>query len=217
MREEGEPRSILEPIERMSEIIFGLLMALSFTGTMSASVAGGEKVVSVLMAALSCNVAWGIVDAVMFVLTSVIERIRRRSFVMAIRTLPMAEAERIFGENLPPEMLKVVAATELEALLKRVKALPKPPERRLMGWGDVKAACAICALVVLSTLPPSLPFLFVDDLKAAMRLSNIVALVMLFAIGAQLGNYANRKPWPMAFATASIGGVLVAVTIALGG
>lgn len=217
MREEGEARSILEPIDRMSEIIFGLLMALSFTGTMSASVAGGEKVASVLIAALSCNVAWGIVDAVMFVLASVIERIRRRGFVAAIRALPMPEAEQVFLENLPPEARKVVAGRELETFLKRLRALPEPPRQKLLGWADVRAACAICMLVVLSTLPPSLPFLFVHDLQTAMRVSNIVALVMLFAIGAQLGNYANRKPWPMAFAMASIGGVLVAVTIALGG
>jgi VIT1/CCC1 family predicted Fe2+/Mn2+ transporter len=62
-----------------------------------------------------------------------------------------------------------------------------------------------------------MPFLFLDDLRTAMRVSNSIALVMLFVIGAQLGRYMGRSPWPTAFAMAAIGAVLVAVTIAFGG
>ena len=76
-----QARPVLDPIDRLSEIIFGLLMALSFTGTMSVAVAGGDEVRSVLMAALGCNVAWGIVDGVMFVLTTAVERVKRFNFI----------------------------------------------------------------------------------------------------------------------------------------
>ena len=215
--EEQTTRSVLEPIDRMSEIVFGLLMALTFTGTMSASVAGGERVASVLMAALSCNIAWGIVDAVMFVLAIVVERARRNTFITSIRTLQMDEAQQIFLENLPPDARRIMTDQEANDLVARIRALPARPTRRVVELGDLKAAFSIFLLVVLSTLPPSLPFLFVNDLHQAMRISNGVALVMLFMIGAQIGRYAGRRPWPMAFAMASIGAVLVAITIALGG
>lgn len=51
MARDDQPRAILDPIDRLSEIIFGLLTALSFTGTMSAAVGGGEQVTAVLSAA----------------------------------------------------------------------------------------------------------------------------------------------------------------------
>jgi uncharacterized membrane protein YedE/YeeE len=201
----------------MSEIIFGLLMALTFTGSMSASVAGGERVASVLMAALSCNIAWGIVDAVMFVLAVVVERARRNTFVTSIRTLPMDEAQQVFAENLPPEARRIMAGQDVYNAVARIRALPVRPTQRLMNPGDLKAAFSIFVLVVLSTLPPSLPFLFLNNLHQAMRISNGVALVMLFIIGARIGHSVGRRPWPMAFAMASIGVVLVAITVALGG
>jgi hypothetical protein len=217
MRKGEQTRPVLEPIDRMSEIIFGLLMALTFTGTMSASVAGGERVASVLMAALGCNIAWGLVDAVMFVLATVVERARRNKFVTAIHTLPMGEAQEAFLENLPWEARRVMDDKEVDRFLTRVRDQPARPAQQVIDISDFKAASVIFILVVLSTLPPSLPFLFVGDLYRAMRISNGVALVMLFLIGAQLGTYAGGRPWPMAFAMASIGAMLVAVTIALGG
>lgn len=217
MKEGDKIRSVLDPMDRLSEIIFGLLMALSFTGTMSASVAGGERVGSVLMAALGCNVAWGIVDGVMFVLASVIERVRGDSFAAAVRNLPLPQAQQAFLDNMPSEARPIITEEEAGNLLRRIRERPIRPRSRILRPDDLKAASSIFVLVVLSTLPPSLPFLFVDDLYRAMRISNGIALVMLFVIGAQLGNYAGGRPWPMAFAMASIGAVLVAITIALGG
>ncbi len=210
-------RSVLDPIDRMSEIIFGLLMALSFTGTMSAAVAGGEDVGGVLVAALGCNVAWGIVDGVMFVLASVVGRARDLHLLTSIRSKPLSEARRVFAENLPEQIQRALKEDEAEVLFSRIRETPEVLNPRVVNLSDIKAAILIFVLVVASTLPPSLPFFFIDELQRAMRVSNAIALIMLFIIGAQLGRYVGRKPWPMAFAVTSIGGILVVVTIALGG
>ncbi|WP_455854584.1 VIT1/CCC1 transporter family protein [Ensifer canadensis] len=207
----------MDPIDRLSEIIFGLLMALSFTGTMSAAVGGGEKVNAVLVAAFGCNLAWGIVDGVMHVVTTAVERVRRRGLVDALQREPLDRARQIFLDNLPDDIRLVSAQSEIEALLLRVRALPSNGQHSVVTGGDLKAALAIFALVVISTLPPSIPFLFIEQIDVAMRVSNAIALIMLFIVGARLGSYMGRSPWPMAFAMAAIGAVLVAVTIALGG
>lgn len=192
-------------------------MALSFTGTMS-TVAGEEGGVNaVLVAALGCNIAWGIVDGVMYVLTTAVERVRRRGFLDALRREPIDRARKMFLENLPDDVRRVSSPKETEALLLRVRALSCDPRHRAVTGHDLKAAFAIFLLVVISTLPPSIPFLLVDDVALAMRVSNAIALVMLFVIGARLGRYMGRSPWPMAFAMAAIGAVLVAVTILFGG
>lgn len=213
----SERSRILDPIDRLSEIIFGLLMALSFTGTMS-SVAGGEGGVNaVLVAALGCNIAWGIVDGVMYVLTTVVERVRRRGFLDRLRHERLDRARELFLESLPDDVRRVSSPKETEALLVRVRALSPDPRHRVVTARDLKAAVAIFLLVVASTLPPSIPFLLTDNVALAMRASNAIALAMLFVIGARLGRYMGRSPWPMAFAMAAIGAVLVAVTILFGG
>ncbi|CAN7342081.1 MULTISPECIES: VIT1/CCC1 transporter family protein [Ensifer] len=217
MARDDQSRRILDPIDRLSEIIFGLLMALSFTGTMSAAVGGGEKVNAVLVAAFGCNLAWGIVDGVMHVVTTAVERVRRRGLVDALQREPLDRARQIFLDNLPDDIRLVSAQSEIEALLLRVRALPSNGQHSVVTGGDLKAALAIFALVVISTLPPSIPFLFIEQIDVAMRVSNAIALIMLFIVGARLGSYMGRSPWPMAFAMAAIGAVLVAVTIALGG
>jgi hypothetical protein len=201
----------------LSEVIFGLLMALSFTGTMSAAVGGGEEVRGVLFAALGCNVAWGIVDGVMFVLATAVERARRARFLKNIRSLPLLEARRLLLQEMPEALGVDLNDEEAGALLARVRAKPAVSDQTVIVFDDVRAAVLIFVLVVTSTLPPSLPFLFISELHAAMRVSNAVALVMLFVIGAQLGRYMGGRRWPMALAMTSIGSVLVAVTIALGG
>jgi hypothetical protein len=73
---------VLDPIERVSEIIFGLIMALSFTGSVSAATAGREEIRTMMFAALGCNLAWGLVDGVMYLVS-----LRRRSgFMYSIPT-----------------------------------------------------------------------------------------------------------------------------------
>jgi hypothetical protein len=59
---------VLEPGERISEILFGLIMALTVTGTTSVVTADRFQIRTMLIAALGCNVAWGIIDAGMYLM-----------------------------------------------------------------------------------------------------------------------------------------------------
>ena len=49
----------LEPMDRLSEILFGLIMVLTFTGSLSVAEVGREDVRLMLIGALGCNLAWG--------------------------------------------------------------------------------------------------------------------------------------------------------------
>ncbi|HYR37476.1 MAG TPA: hypothetical protein VEQ87_24515 [Burkholderiales bacterium] len=69
---------VLSPIDRVSEVIFGVLMAMTFIGTMNVATAGREEVRSVMIAALGCNIAWGLTDGVMYLVSIVTERTRER-------------------------------------------------------------------------------------------------------------------------------------------
>ena len=69
-------KRVLDPIERVSEVVFGVLMAMTFIGAMNVATAGREEIRTVMKAALGCNIAWGLADAVMYIVAVVTERTR---------------------------------------------------------------------------------------------------------------------------------------------
>ena len=66
--------AILHPVDRIMELLFGLLMALSFTGALSVAQAGRVEIREMFIAAFGCNLAWGIVDAVMYLIRTTVDR-----------------------------------------------------------------------------------------------------------------------------------------------
>src|SRR4051794_17514649 len=78
-------KRVLDPIDRVSEVLFGLIMVLTFTGSLSVAEAGREDVRTMLIGALGCNLAWGIIDAVLFLMGSLAERGRRLRSLQAVR------------------------------------------------------------------------------------------------------------------------------------
>src|SRR4051812_10663689 len=83
-----ERESVLSPIERISEMLFGLFMALTFVGAMSAATAGQAEVRTMFIGALGCNLAWGLVDAIMYLVRTMIDRGRSLAFMRAVQTAP---------------------------------------------------------------------------------------------------------------------------------
>ena len=99
----------------------------------------------------------------------------------------------------------------------RLVALPNLPARARLGRDDYYGALGVFLLVVLATFPVVIPFIFIAETALAMRVSNAVALVMLFAAGHAYGRHAGGVPWRSGLAMMGIGAALVVATIALGG
>jgi VIT1/CCC1 family predicted Fe2+/Mn2+ transporter len=209
---------VLDPVERMSEVLFGLIMVLSFTGSISVADAGREDVRAVLVGALGCNLAWGLIDAVMYLLTLVIERRRNRSIGQAVRaSRDPAQGRRLIAEALPEPLDELFGEDGLELVRAKLAAMPAPVATRVLRRLDWLRALGVFLLVFLSTFPVVLPFLFVRPLPLAMRVSNGVAIAMLYLVGHSLGRHAGIGPARTGLAMVAIGVVLVALTIALGG
>jgi hypothetical protein len=209
---------LLDPSERFSEILFGLIMVLSFTGSMSAAMAGREEVRTMLFGAIGCNLAWGIVDGVMYLVTALTGRSRALVVLNAIRNAPDPEhGRRIIEEELPDGFVRALGAEDLEAVRLRMTRHPEPPAGIYLTRNDFLAAAAVCAVVFLSTFPVVIPFIVMRDAIPALRVSNLIAVALLFVIGFSLGRYAGFRPLRMGLSMVGLGGVLVAITIALGG
>jgi hypothetical protein len=199
-------------------MIFGLIMALTFTCAVSVVSSTRNDVMMMLVAALSCNVAWGLVDGAMYVLAEIVTRQRKRSLAEAIAGAPPPEARRMLLENMPDGAERVFSPEDLDRLVKGVRALPVAPHSMVPNGADLRGAIAIFLLVFLSTLPVALPFLLIREVSVALRTSNAIAITLLFLVGTALGRYMNwRRPWAVGLAVALFGVLLVAITIALGG
>src|SRR5687768_9376760 len=95
--------AVLSPVDRISEVLFGLIMVLTFTGAISVGSDGREEIRSLLWAALGCNVAWGLVDAIMYLMNVLFERGYSRNVLLKYRkTVPGPEASAALKEELPP-------------------------------------------------------------------------------------------------------------------
>jgi len=216
--EKGEREPLLSPVDRVSEFLFGLFMALTFVGVVSMATAGRDEIEAMLIAALGCNLAWGIVDAVMYLVRTITERGRSLTLVRSVQAARDAEAGRKLVEAaLSPGMAKLVSTTEVEAIRGRVVALTDLPARPRLQRDDFLAALGVFLIVVASTFPVALPFVFLEDAATALFVSRAIAVTMLFFGGLALGRYAGYGSWKTGVMMAGLGVVVVAAVVALGG
>lgn len=209
---------VLSPVDRISEMLFGLLMALSFTGAVSVADAGEGEIRELFIAAFGCNLAWGLVDAVMYLVRLVTDRGRSLTLVHSVKAAPDAQAGRALIErSLSRAVAVLVSPAEVEAIRGRIVALPSVPARPFLRWDDLSAAVAVFLFVVAATFPVVLPFALMQDVGTAKNVSRGIALVMLFFGGLGLGRYAGYGSWKVGFIMAGLGIVLVGAIKVLGG
>jgi hypothetical protein len=211
-------RSVLDPIDRISEGWFGLIIVLTFTCSMSVTKSGHQEVMKMVLGALGCNVAWGILDAFMYLMTCFTQRARNMSLQRSLHRNPDPDlARQTIADALPPVIVSVLSAQDLDSVRTKLMSLPEvdgPPHITTHQWLE---GLAVFLVVFLSTFPVTIPFLFIANPILAMRVSNGIALLMLFLAGYGLGSYAHYRPWRMGFWMALFGVVLVAITVYLGG
>jgi VIT1/CCC1 family predicted Fe2+/Mn2+ transporter len=209
---------ILDPLERASEILFGLIMVLTFTGSISVAEGGHAEVRTTLIGAIGCNLAWGLVDATMYLMATFMARARNLATYRAVRQASGPEsAHRLIRDALPDPVSAALSAPEVESLHQRLKRQPEPPARMSLTRTDLAGAVGVFLLVFLSTFPVVIPFVVMDEARAALRASNAIAIAMLFAVGWSLGRYSGGSGVKTGLVTVSVGIVLVTITMALGG
>jgi hypothetical protein len=220
----------LEPIDALTEIIYGLLIVMTFTMAFRAfdasSLTGRLDIVAeasvrrLLIAAFGCTVAWGLIDGVIYVMSSLAERGERQRLIKVIKTAP---DERAATEAIAEELDDAVGPLASDAgrgqlyadVLEHLR--DEPPAHEGIKREDIYGAIALVLLAIVATLPVVIPFLFVTDPAAAIRTSNLIAIAMLFIAGYRWAKYARANPLKIGLLTAGIGVVLVLVAIPLGG
>ncbi len=209
---------MLEPSERIAEALFGLIMVLSFTGSLSVAEAGRDDVRLMLIGALGCNIAWGIIDGILYLMDCLSERGRDIRALRAARAAAgPEEAHRVIAEALPPMVAATLGPAEYEMVRQQLLRGPEPPVRPWLSKADWLGGLSVFLWVFATTFPVAIPFIFMSNVARAMRVSNGIAVGLLVLAGYAFGRITNYHPWLTGLAMVVLGGALVAATIALGG
>jgi len=209
---------VLDPIARTSEVLFGLIMALTFTGTLSAATAGRDDIRTLLVGMIGCNIAWGLVDAVMFLMSALTERGHNLRTLEAVRRADRAEdAHQAIAGAMPPLLASLATRDDYERFRQGLLRIPEQPLTAAITRDDLMGALAVFLLVFSSTFPVVIPFIVFGDVHFALRASNAVAIVMMFMSGYWLARHGGYHPWRTGASVVVLGVVLVGIAIALGG
>jgi len=211
-------KRFLDPIERISEILFGLVMVLTVTCSFSVGGSGRTEVREMLIGTLGCNLAWGAIDAVLYWLACFHAHGQKIVAMRAVREEEHPqEAYRVIADALPPVVASVMTPVEYEAIRQRLRLLPDPPQSPHITKDEWLAGLGVFLLVVVSILPVVLPFLVVHDPRRALRLSNGIAVLLLFLTGYIYGHYTRYRPLRSGLIMVAMGAAMVGMAIALGG
>lgn len=211
-------KRVLDPIYRVNEVLFGLIMVLTFTGSLSVAEAGRDDIRKMLIGALGCNLAWGLIDGLFYLMGSLAEKGQNLMTYHAVRKATDPQhAQRLIAEKLPPVVASILEPAELEAMRLRLKQLPEPPDRARLNKDDWLGAAGVSLLVFLSTFPVVIPFIFMQSTLPALRISNAIAITMMFIAGYSYGRLTGYHPVRVAVAMVVLGAIVVSATIKLGG
>lgn len=212
----------LDPGEALGEVLFGLIMVLTFTvGARLITTAEQLDTHELVVAAVGCNIAWGVIDAVLFVLGSLFYRSQRARFYRRLRsardeTEALAAVQEEFG--LEDEPL-TVRGEDRARLYQSILALGTKADaiRARLRRRDVLSALVVFVLVSATALPGVAPFLLLEDADLALRASNFVLVLLLFFVGYGWAHYTDVSPWRVGVTLTLLGMAMVLVVVALGG
>ena len=150
----------------------------------------------------------GIVDAIMYLLNVLGARGRELKVAHGVRDAKTPEEARaVIADALPEALAEAMRAEDVAKVAERVRGM-QLPGRPSLRRDDFRAALLVFALVFVSTLPVVVPFVVMDHAKPALRVSNGIAIAMLFFTGLSLGRYSFKRPW-------AVGVVMVVIGVSL--
>jgi hypothetical protein len=215
-------RRHLDPIDSLTEVLFGLIMVL--TVTLGAGlIAGGEAPLvgtELLAAAVGCNLAWGVIDAVFYVMGSLFARRETARLVRAIREAPDGDAALgLVRGAFQPRVGAHGRAEDREALYRALQGVAARTETTGTGITaeDLRGGLAVFLLVAATAVPAAIPFLVIADPMLALRVSNMSLVALLFVVGFRWSRRSGGGGWRSGFVMMFLGLALTAIAIALGG
>ena len=205
-----------------AEVIYGVIIAMTFTSVI-------REIPEVLdfmvyrtaLTALFCCIAWGLADGLFYSW--------ERGYIVnqENRIIRLSKSEEggksaipLIGEQLDDTILRTIPGDQRRTLYEKlVEYLSRIDLREKMTAGESLAIIggtfirsAGAGLIVV------IPFYLVDDNQAALAVSNLVGILLLFGVGYLRA--LDKRPFPRiisGFGTSLLGFIIAGITVVLGG
>jgi hypothetical protein len=223
----GFLENLLDPIDRLAETIYSILILLTFTLAFRifkldpGDAVTSEYVNELLLAALLATVAWGIIDGIVYVLTEVLERGERRRILWHIQSAETAEEAATAVADEFDYILEPITGEEQRAslyhdVLDHLRDSEAQPVK--LKRDDFIGALACVLVAIIAVLPSLIPFVLIrNDPALAIRVSNVVSFGVLFYAGYEWGKYTGTSRIKTGLVLVGVGMLLVAIAIPFGG
>jgi hypothetical protein len=218
----------LDPIDRLTEAIYAVLIVMTFTMAYRAIDANAansapisQLVTNLAIAAFGCAVAWGIIDGAMYVLLGLLERGETNRLLKTLQAAPNKQAaiDAIAGQ-LDDSLEPITTDEERQEIYQHAYMRLRDNEPKQIGFKreDFYGALGVMLIAILASLPLVIPLvLFRNNANLALRASNLMAIAMLFYFGYRWAHYSGSNPIKVGLALAALGVAMVLVAIPLGG
>lgn len=218
----GHITKIIDPGDALGEVLFGLIMALTWTvGSRLVFEEEGLNVRDLIVATIGCNVAWGIIDAVLFILGTTFYKSRRLRLFRQVKAAGKeSDALTVLANEFPINEAPFSAkSADTDVLYRSLLTLARrsDPVKVSLSKGDLSAAIAVFLLVSATAIPAVIPFFLIEDAHLALRVSNLFLIMLLFVTGYAWAKFSGGRPIQAGMTMTCLGLLLVAIAIALGG
>lgn len=222
------PKDYLYPHERLVEILYGLVIALTITSAVRVISGGGTPNINLMVTtSLGAGVSWGLIDAMLYILV-VIFRKHRYTRIACKITSAKDEAEALASiqrdledslvGTLDAEDQKSVYRLVLHAQRRSNKAgYTRQPKSIPIVREDVFGAVQVFFAMLLATLVVVVPLWIFEPPHVAVLASNIVAFVALFVVGFIWAKHTNIRKALFGLVLVTLGVAIVGISLVLGG
>jgi hypothetical protein len=225
------PTDYLYPHERLVEILYGLVIALTITSAIRVITGGGTLDSSgtklMVTTSLGAGMAWGVIDAVLYIFVAVFQRHRYTRIAGKISSAKdESEALATIQEDLEDSLVgtldvedqKSVYRLVLHAQRRSSKAsYTHQPKYLGIVKDDVFGAVQVFLAMLLATLVVVVPLWLIEPPHVAVIVSNIVAFAVLFIVGYTWAKHTNIRKTLFGIVLVSMGVVIVGISVVLGG
>jgi hypothetical protein len=204
-----------------SEPMFGVIMVVCFTSVLRAFPDAADKIVgTILLSALFCCIAWGLVDGIFYAWEAHYELDKKKKLLAQVQALnDPKDAREIVEDHLGDTIVDLMDEKDKEQIYQIVeKNVSGINLGRVSMKEDIVTVLIAFGLVVGSSIIVMVPFLLFSPVMTALVISNITGILLLFIMGYwREEDKRITKKLITGGLTAFVALIITVVTVALGG
>jgi hypothetical protein len=204
-----------------SEPMFGVIMVVCFTSVLRAFPDAPEKAVdTILLSALFCCIAWGLVDGIFYAWEAHYELDKKKKLQALVQAPTDPEKGReLVEDDLGDTIVDLMDEKDKEQIYQIIEKNASGVDLGKVSMReDVITVLIAFGLVVGSSIIVILPFLLFSPVMTALVISNITGILLLFIMGYwREEDKRITKKLMTGGLTAFVALIITLVTVALGG